>query len=182
MPGSILVTDADGETRETISEALRRAGHHTCEAGDGDEALALAEASRPELIVAEVLLPRISGYELCHVVKARMGSALPVVLMSERRADPADRVAGLLIGADDYIVKPFLPAELVVRVHRLLTRQQEVLGLLADGFSPVEIANRLYITRRTVRKHVERILSKLAVHSQAQAVALALRETPRTFP
>jgi two-component system nitrate/nitrite response regulator NarL len=100
-------------------------------------------------------------------------------------------VAGLLLGADDYVVKPFAPDELLVRARGLLRRagerkvaangyeltrrELEVLGLLADGLGQREIAHRLVISPKTVGTHVERILSKLGVHTRAHAVAMAFR-------
>jgi len=190
MPDEILVVDDDPDSRRVIAESLSRAGHATALAADGDEALAIAEHSRPALVVTEVLLPGASGYELCHAIKDWYGSQVPVILMSDRRTEPADRVAGLLIGADDYIAKPVLPAEVVFRVRRLLgvpqaeacnrlhaltPREQDVMVLLAEGLSQVEIAERLVITQGTVAKHIEHILAKLRVHTRAQAVALVLR-------
>jgi DNA-binding NarL/FixJ family response regulator len=95
-----------------------------------------------------------------------------------------------LLGADDYLPKPIPFDHLLARVRRLVThstavavpvasrltpREQEVLGLLAEGLEQAEIANRLFIAPKTVAKHIERILGKLAVHNRAQAVALALR-------
>jgi DNA-binding NarL/FixJ family response regulator len=190
MSDEILVADDDPDSRRGIADALSRAGHATTTAADGDEALEIAEQERPSLVITEVLLPGASGYELCHAVKDWYGSGVPVILISDRRTEPADRVAGLLIGADDYVTKPVLPAELVVRVRRLLSvrdtaglvgldkltpRERDVMALLARGLSQVEIAERLVITPRTVAKHVEHILRKLRVHMCAQAVALALR-------
>jgi DNA-binding NarL/FixJ family response regulator len=193
MPEDILVADDDPDCRRVIAEALTRAGHATVVASDGDEALTIAEQDQPGLVITEALLPGASGYELCHAVKEWYGPAVPVILMSGRRTEPGDRVAGLLIGADDYVVKPVLAAELLVRVRRLLgvtpvaecgvgqtltPREREVMGLLTEGLSQIQIAERLVITQRTVAKHVEHILSKLNVHSRAQAIALALR-SPR---
>jgi DNA-binding NarL/FixJ family response regulator len=160
---------------------------------DGDEGLAMAESNRPALVIAEVLLPGASGYELCRAVKGRYGPGVPVILVSDRRTEPADRLAGLLIGADDYVLKPVCPAELVVRVRRLLgvpgdggmvcadtltPRERDVMELLTQGLSQAEIAQRLVITPGTVAKHIEHILGKLRVHTRAQAVALALRVDP----
>jgi DNA-binding NarL/FixJ family response regulator len=190
MSDEILVADDDPDSRRAIAEALNRAGHATAMAADGDEALAIAEHDRPALVITEVLLPGASGYELCHTVKDWYGEGVPVILISDRRTEPADRLAGLLIGADDYVSKPVLPAELIVRVGRLLgipqasgysrvdeltPRERDVMALLTEGMSQVEIAERLIITQRTVAKHIEHILSKLQVHTRAQAVALALR-------
>jgi DNA-binding NarL/FixJ family response regulator len=190
MSDEILVADDDPESRRAIAEALTRAGHSTEAVADGDEALAIAQQRRPALVITEVLLPGASGYELCRAVKDWYGPRVPVILVSDRRTEPADRVAGFLIGADDYVSKPVLAAELVLRVRHLLAgpepsafdgverltpRERDVMTLMAEGLSQVEIAERLVITQRTVAKHVEHILSKLRVHSRAQAVALALR-------
>jgi DNA-binding NarL/FixJ family response regulator len=190
MSDKILVADDDPDSRRAIAEALGRAGHQMAVAADGDEALAIAARDRPALVIAEVLLPGASGYELCRAVKDRYGSGTPVILVSGRRTEPADRLAGLLIGADDYVIKPVLPAELVVRVQHLLEgpgpgelggvedltpRERAVMDLLTEGLSQVQIAERLVIAQRTVAKHIEHILAKLRVHTRAQAVALALR-------
>ncbi len=190
MPDEILVVDDDPDSRRVIAQSLSRAGYATALAADGDEALAIAEHGRPALVVTEVLLPGASGYELCRAIKDWYGSQVPVILMSDRRTEPADRVAGLLIGADDYVAKPVLSAEVVVRVRRLLgvpqvgaynrlqtltPREQDVMVLLTEGRSQVEIAERLVITQGTVAKHIEHILAKLGVHTRAQAVALVLR-------
>jgi DNA-binding NarL/FixJ family response regulator len=113
------------------------------------------------------------------------------MFVSEERVEPFDRVAGLQLGADDYVVKPFAPEEFVARVRRMvmrsasddpagvgtkLTRREaEVLQLLASGLTQPEIARQLVISESTVASHIEHILEKLDVHSRAQAVALALR-------
>jgi DNA-binding NarL/FixJ family response regulator len=106
-------------------------------------------------------------------------------------------VAGLLIGADDYVLKPFDPDELIARVRRLLIRSDvlaklvnggrhgsygltdrelDVLGLLTDGLEQEAIAHELFISPKTVSTHIQRILTKLGVHSRAQAIALAYKE------
>ena len=156
------------------------------------EALAAAKDERPALVVTEVLLPGVSGYELCHEIKENFGEAIPIIFVSGTRTEPGDRVAGLLVGADDYLVKPFDPEELLARVRRLLPaalaggpktheltrRELEVLSLLVEGLGQDEIAEKLFISPKTVGKHIEHILRKLGVHSRAQAVALAVRDEP----
>jgi two-component system, NarL family, nitrate/nitrite response regulator NarL len=186
--GPILIVDADERARAATGESLGRLGRPVVEADSAEDALRKAAVERPSLVVSEVDLPTISGYELCRVLKDRYGADFPVVFISAARTDAVDRVAGLLIGADDYLAKPVHPDELLLRVRRLIReaepagyrgltpREQEVLRLLIDGFNQAEIAERLVITPRTVAKHVEHILAKLGVHTRAQAVAVALRE------
>jgi DNA-binding NarL/FixJ family response regulator len=185
----ILIVDDDRHSRTLISRVLRRAGYSTYEAETGDEALAAAKRARPALVIVEALLPGMSGYEVCRELKDEFGEALPIVFVSGNRTEPGDRVAGLLLGGDDYVVKPFDPDELLARVRRLLpaplnderrahkltTRELHVLSLLVDGLTQSEIAEKLFISPKTVGKHIEHILAKLGVHSRAQAVALAVR-------
>ena len=116
---------------------------------------------------------------------------MPVVFISGSRTESFDRVAGLLVGADDYVVKPYARDELLTRIRSLLRRsrplvsavgskltrrEREVLQLLAEGFQQGQIAERLFISKKTVGTHLANLCRKLDVHSQAQAVAIAYRE------
>ncbi len=186
----ILIVDHDRQSRLLISRVLKRAGYSTYVAETGEEALAAAQSERPALVIVEALLPGVSGYEVCRELKDEFGETLPVVFISGNRTHAADRVAGLLIGANDYIVKPFDPNELLARVRRLLAaalpagrtvhkltqRELDVLSLLVGGLGQPEIAETLFISPKTVGKHIEHILAKLGVHSRAQAVAVAVRD------
>jgi DNA-binding NarL/FixJ family response regulator len=186
----IMIVDRDRHSRMLISRVLERVGYTTDETETGEEALAMAKRERPALVVLETLLPGMSGYEVCRELKDEFGEELPIIFVSETRTEPSDRVAGLLVGADDYVVKPFDPNELLARVRRrlpvplaagqaarkLTRRELDVLSLLADGLSQPEIAQKLFISEKTVGKHIEHILSKLAVHNRAQAVAVAVRD------
>jgi two-component system response regulator MprA len=186
-----LLVDDDECFREMLSTVLRRAAYEVCEAASGEEALEQARRERLSLVVLDVCLPGISGYEVCHELRQEFGERLPTILVSGQRVDSLDRVAGLLLGADDYLVKPFAPDELLVRVRKLIrraaplvaaaeprltTRELEVLRLLADGLGQDEIAKRLFISTKTVATHIDHILGKLGVRSRAQAVALAFRD------
>jgi len=169
---------------------LRRVGYTTYEAETGEEALAAAKRERPALVILEVSLPGVSGYEVCRELKDEFGEALPIVFISGTRTEPADRVAGLLVGGDDYVTKPFDPNELLARVRRrlgspradgptarkLTRRELDVISLLVEGLTQAEIAEKLFVSPKTVGKHIEHILAKLGVHSRAQAVALAVRD------
>jgi two-component system nitrate/nitrite response regulator NarL len=196
----ILIVDGDHHSRGLMSRVLKRVGYFTCEVETGEEALAAAKRERPALVVLEVLLPGVSGFEVCRELKDEFGEALPIVFVSGTRTDSGDRVAGLLVGGDDYLVKPFDPNELLARVRRLLParlaggettrkltpRELEVLSLLVEGLNQPEIAEKLFVSPKTVGKHIEHILAKLGVHNRAQAVALAVRneliETHRPEP
>jgi DNA-binding NarL/FixJ family response regulator len=186
----VLVVDGDPESRASLSEALQRAGYRTQQAATGEEALQTAAQQRPALVIMETHLPGTSGYEIARELQERYGTDLPIIFVSAARTDETDRVAGLLLGADDYLPKPIRVDYLLARVRRLVARsvpvagpvasrltprEQEVLGLLAHGLEQDDIAKRLFITPGTVAKHIERILSKLGVHSRAQAIVLALR-------
>jgi DNA-binding NarL/FixJ family response regulator len=188
---TVMVIDGDPESRVALSEELRRAGYPTQQVRTGEAALDAAARELPALVILETHLPGASGYEICREFRERYGDDLPIIFVSAERTDETDRVAGLLLGADDYLAKPIRFDHLLARVRRLVghsasiassvaarltPREQEVLSLLAEGLEQEEIANRLVITSKTVAKHIERILSKLDVHSRAQAVVLALRE------
>ena len=196
----ILIADNDRQSRTLISSVLNRAGYTTFVAETGEEALAAAKRERPALVIVEPLLPGVPGYEVCRELKDEFGETLPIIFVSRNRTEPGDRVAGLLVGGNDYLVKPFDPNELVARVRRLLSsalagertapeltrRELDVLSLLVEGLSQPEIAAKLFVTPKTVGKHIEHILAKLAVHSRAQAIAVAVRddliETHRQVP
>jgi DNA-binding NarL/FixJ family response regulator len=199
---SVLVADGDESDCALIAALLEQIGCVTHRAGDGTQALALAHSTRPNAVILDVELPGLNGYEVCNELRASFGDTLPVVFVSRTRVEPLDRVAGFLIGADEYIVKPFDPDEMLVRVRSLLrrnghstnahtrvangdarltgeraltAREREVLGLLAGGRNQREIAKELVVTSKTVATHIQRVLAKLGVHSRAEAVAYAHR-------
>jgi DNA-binding NarL/FixJ family response regulator len=191
--GPVLVVDDDASHRALLRELLQRIGLEVVEAEDGDTALRSAARQPPSLVLLEVTLPRVGGYEVCHELRERYGEDLPIAFVSGTRVESTDRTVGIMLGADDYITKPFDPDELLARVRRLLrrgrsaveaprrrtpfaeltTRELEVLELMAGGFEQAEIANRLVISPRTAGTHIQHILEKLDVRSRAQAVALA---------
>ena len=186
----ILLVDDDPATRELIAGLLERAGFPTRLASTGEEALAAVGRSRPLLVILDVRLPGVSGYEVHHELRSRFGDELPIIFISGERVESLDRAGGLLLGADDYVVKPFAPDELVARVRRLVARststgaarqgprlthrEGEVLGLLANGLSQPEIAKELFISPKTVATHIQHVIKKLGVHDRTQAVAAAL--------
>ena len=184
--GTVLVVDDDADFRHFLRTLLEQAGYAVVEADGAVEALNGVEP-RPELVVLDVAMAPTSGYEVCRVLRARRPD-LPILFVSGERTEALDRVAGLTLGADDYLVKPFEPGELLARVQALLRRalpqpratllterELEVLHLLAEGLKQPEIAQRLVISPKTVATHIEHVLTKLGVHSRAEAVAAAYR-------
>jgi len=122
--GPILVVDHDDGVRVLVGSLLESAGFVTAEAETGEIALALARAVRPRLALVDVYLPGLSGYEVCHRLKTEFGAAVPVVLISRTARGKLDEVAGMLLGADDCLTKPFLADELLDRVRQLLTAEE----------------------------------------------------------
>jgi DNA-binding NarL/FixJ family response regulator len=186
---AVLIADEEQHSRALLAGVLRNAGYEPMEAEGGDEALELARARTPAAAILEIPLLDLSGYELCAALKSQFGPNLPVIFLSGARTEPYDRIAGLLLGADDYLTKPYSPGELLVRLRNLLHRQaspeasqmarrltkreHEVLGLMAEGLAHQEIATRLFISPKTVGTHVEHILRKLGARGRAQAIAIA---------
>jgi DNA-binding NarL/FixJ family response regulator len=187
--GHILVVDDDPAFRDLVATLLERIGCQTVGAADGQEALDAAASSQPDVVLLDVDLPGTSGYEVCRELRDTYGDDLPIVFVSGRRTEQLDLISGLLLGADDYVVKPFEPDELLARVRRLLSRnlrpfaaraveeltprEDEILRLLATGLDQPAIAALLVISPKTVATHIQRILGKLGVRSRAQAVAFA---------
>jgi DNA-binding NarL/FixJ family response regulator len=186
---TVLVVDDDEGHRELISTVLGRAGFSTVDAANGEEAMAAARRHLPRLVVLDIRMPDLSGYEVCRQLRDEFGDTVSIVFLSGERTEGFDRAAGLLVGADDYLVKPFSPDELLARVRvrlpcaaeepapvsDLTKRELEVLRLLSEGLAQKEIARSLVISSKTVAAHIQHILGKLGVHSRAQAVAHAYR-------
>jgi two-component system OmpR family response regulator len=119
MSHKILIVDDDPHIREVLMFALGKAGMETLQAGDGEAALAEAEARKPDLVVLDINMPRMDGLEVCR--RLRASGDLPILFLSSRD-DEIDRVVGLELGGDDYVVKPFSPREVVARVSAILKR------------------------------------------------------------
>jgi DNA-binding NarL/FixJ family response regulator len=199
--GTILVVDHDDAVRAAAVYVALRLGYEVRCAEHAELVLERLDEPRPALAIVEVELPgQTSGLELLRVLHAAYGDELPVILVSAERTTPLDHVTGLMIGADDYMAKPFDRGELLARVQRSLRRtgaptangsgngngsrngevnlsprEREILALLADGQSQKQIAAALVISPKTVATHIQHLLSKLGVHSRAQAVAIAYR-------
>ncbi|MGN6030468.1 MAG: winged helix-turn-helix domain-containing protein [Thermomicrobiales bacterium] len=129
----VLVVDDEMAVRETIAFNLKREGLEVAQAMTGTEALAMARQLDPDVIVLDVMLPEMTGYEVCRAV--REFSAVPILLLSAR-GEEIDRVVGLEIGADDYLTKPFAMRELVARVRAMLRRTRMVKALATRADDP----------------------------------------------
>jgi two-component system OmpR family response regulator len=115
----ILIVDDDAHIREVVRYALERAGHRVREAADGRAALAIHAGAPADLFVLDILMPEMDGLEVCRALRRQ--SEVPILFLSSRDEE-LDRVLGLELGADDYVVKPFSPRELVARVKGILRR------------------------------------------------------------
>jgi DNA-binding NarL/FixJ family response regulator len=194
--GTILVVDHDDAFRLTAVQVAVRLGYDARPTPTGDELLERLGPDRPALAIIEVeLRGPVNGLEVMRELHDAFGNDLPVILVSGGRTDALDRTAGLMLGADDYLTKPIDSGELLARVKRSLRRsvkapnngdasratvnlsprEREILTLLAGGRTQGQIAAELVISTKTVATHIQHILSKLGVHTRAQAVAFAFR-------
>jgi DNA-binding NarL/FixJ family response regulator len=194
----VLVVDCDETARSLIAAQVARLGLDCSAVDSSDAALAAAEKDEPALAVIAVELPGLNGLGLLQALHQRF-ERLPVILTSSKHVDPIGRAAGLMLGADDYLVKPLDPAELTARIrrslerserpvgsgaqadppsdaHDLSRREREILLLLAEGKAETEIAAALVLSPKTVATHIQNVLRKMGVHSRTQAVAAAYRE------
>ena len=119
--GTVLVVDDEPTIVEIVSRYLERAGFEALQAADGPEALRQADLHRPDLVVLDLMLPGLDGIEVMRQLHERPGKRVAVILLTAR-GEESDRLVGLRHGADDYVVKPFSPAELVARVEAVMRR------------------------------------------------------------
>jgi two-component system response regulator ResD len=119
--GTVLIVDDEPTIVDVVGRYMERAGYETYRAADGPEALRLAERHSPDLVVLDLMLPGIDGLEVMRQLRERPGPPVAVILLTAR-GEESDRLVGLRHGADDYVVKPFSPAELVARVGAVLRR------------------------------------------------------------
>lgn len=190
----VLIVDDDQAFLSFVQLILEGAGYSTLTATTGEDALRIAGAECPAVVVLDIILPTLNGYEVCHGLREMLGESTAIVFVSGERTGGVDVSSGLLVGADDYMVKPVDPGELVARVGalsrrvrakrngdapeptaRLTPRELEILALLAEGRNQRDIARALSISPKTVGIHIEHVLGKLDVHSRAEAVAAAYR-------
>ncbi|MEE8518658.1 MAG: response regulator transcription factor [Dehalococcoidia bacterium] len=133
MASTVLIVEDDPTTTELVAMYLKRDGYRVITAGDGVDGLRAARESKPDLVVLDLMLPKLSGMEVCRTLREE--SNVPIVMLTAR-VDEQDRLAGLDLGADDYVTKPFSPRELAARVRAVLRRTTR----LAEERGPHEIS------------------------------------------
>ena len=130
--GTILIVEDDRNTAALVATYLEREGFSTVVVHDGGQAIEVAGACNPVFIILDVMLPNMDGWEICRTL--RKSSDVPILMLTAREEE-LDRVAGLAMGADDYVVKPFSPRELVERVKAILRRSRPAAAVPAAVFS-----------------------------------------------
>lgn len=124
MASRVLIVEDERDIRDLILLHLQRDGYQVTTAGSGEDGLLQVKQSPPDLILLDLMLPGISGLEVCRRLRQEPTTATLPILMLTAKADEVDRVVGLELGADDYVVKPFSPKELVARVRAVLRRSR----------------------------------------------------------
>jgi two-component system response regulator RegX3 len=125
MARTILVVDDETTLRETLVEALEGEGFRVVSAADGREALTVFRAERPDLVLLDLMLPELSGIEVCRIIRAESG--VPIVMLTAKDSE-LDKVVGLELGADDYVTKPFSLRELSARIRALFRRSEQAVA------------------------------------------------------
>jgi DNA-binding response OmpR family regulator len=149
-PKSVLIVEDDTNTADLVALYLRREGFQTLTAKDGEQGLNLAQRNHPDLVILDLMLPNVDGWEVCR--RLRQTSNVPVIMLTAR-GEEIDRVAGLTLGADDYVVKPFSPRELVARVVAVLRRARPYEDLPGKVLQHGDIRLDLEKRRLYIRDH-----------------------------
>jgi DNA-binding response OmpR family regulator len=156
MARTILVVDDEATLRETLVEALELEGFRAIPAADGREALARFRAERPDLVLLDLMLPELSGVEVCRILRAE--SAVPIVMLTARDSE-VDKVVGLELGADDYVTKPFSLRELTARIRGIFRRADRLAAAgVVEGPGPSAVPPPLDLGRIQVDLAGHRLL------------------------
>ena len=139
MPANkILIVEDDANLMETLKYNLCKEGYDVAAAVDGEQAVSVARKEKPNLIILDVMLPKMSGFEVCRILRKEM--TVPILMLTAK-ADETDKVVGLEIGADDYMTKPFSLKELMARVRAMLRRSQMSVIQPATAPSTIKIGD-----------------------------------------
>ena len=168
MARTILVVDDEPTLRETLAEALDADGFRVVTAADGREALSRFREHQPDLVVLDLMLPELSGIEVCRIIRAESG--VPIVMLTAKTSE-LDKVVGLELGADDYVTKPFSLRELTARIRALLRRTEQLaetpMPLVELGALTVDLAGHRLLSdgeRVPVKPKVFELLAYLLRH------------------
>ncbi len=205
MPLTILVADDEQEIRLLISNYLESCGYLVITAENGVQALGMVEACQPHLLITDVTMPQMDGYELVQQVRQRPAFRLLPVVFLTVRADMRSRIQGYQLGGDVYLPKPFDLEELMAVVRSLMERsqliqaewrwrtqpseavaplgyqnnltrrEQEVLEYLTKGLSNAQIGDRLHLSPRTIEKYVSRLLDKTETKNRTELARFAIQ-------
>ena len=176
MPESILIVEDEPALRDTLSYNLKKDGFAVETVGDGRAALELARRLKPDLIVLDLMLPEIDGFEVCRILRKEM---ITPILMLTARDDEIDRVVGLEVGADDYLTKPFSMRELLARVKAQLRRSRllrEELGKSSVDEKPQQKLTFKNLVINLTRREVTRDGEVLALKPQEYELLLFFAE------
>ncbi len=175
----ILIVEDDRDIADLIAHYLERAGHRARVASSGGDGLTEARASTPDVIVLDLMLPGLDGLEVCRALRGDARTARIPIIMLTARAEESDRIAGLELGADDYVTKPFSPKELVARINAQVRRDQRTTGasppltlqfatltididrhVVRDAEREVYLAAKEFLLLRYFVEHQGRVLSR----------------------
>jgi DNA-binding response OmpR family regulator len=134
MSSRVLIVEDEPDIRELVVHHLKREGYQVSAAANGEDALRQVQAAPPDLVLLDLMMPAMDGLEVCRRLRQDPATATLPIVMLTAKGDEVDRVVGLEIGADDYIVKPFSPKELLARVRAVLRR-----SLQAPGAAPLRL-------------------------------------------
>jgi DNA-binding response OmpR family regulator len=196
VPVTVLLVEDERDIADLVRHHLERDGMRCVTASDGATALRLARAARPDLVILDLMLPGIDGLEVCRQLRAEpVTRRLPVIMLTAR-SDEVDRVVGLELGADDYVVKPFSPRELVARVRAVLRRNRagdgdgprtagalvvdEARHAVAVGGRPVELTAKEFGLLAALMRADGRVLSREQLLGQVWGHANAAEIESRT--
>jgi DNA-binding response OmpR family regulator len=151
----ILVVEDDVDLLDILAFSLRRAGHEVMTAHDGEGGLRKFRSERPRLVLLDINLPRMSGWDVCRTIRSE--SNTPIIVLSGAD-DDEDIVRGLLLGADDYVTKPFSPKQLLARVESVLRRANDSNGRMLVGWETISAGDIVIEPqRRTVRRNEQEV-------------------------
>ncbi|WP_454062799.1 response regulator [Candidatus Nitrospira salsa] len=139
MAQSVLVVDDEPDILELVRFHIEKEGLHCLEAMEGESALRLAREKKPDLLILDLMLPGVDGLEICRMLRKDPATAHMAIIMLTAKAEEVDRIVGLEMGADDYIVKPFSPRELVARVKAVLRRGREPVGIQVKKVGTLDV-------------------------------------------